>query len=136
MNKLVLELALSVMVLAACSTASGPTYSASELQPRDGVPTFQVGCHGFLSGPQTCMKAARKICDDQPVRVIDSARAVRDNSDPATLIFHCGAVPAPVAQTAAPKEQSAPAPVERVRLAGDALFATGLATLAHRSTSC
>ncbi|RQR27942.1 OmpA family protein [Burkholderia sp. Bp9143] len=127
MNKLALALALSAMALAACSTASGPTYSASELQPRDGVRTFQVDCHGLLSGPQTCMKAARKICGDQPVRAVDSARALRDGSDPATLVFQCGAAPAEAASAAAPAP--APAAVEHVNLAGDALFATGLATL-------
>ncbi|MGN7985604.1 OmpA family protein [Burkholderia sp. 22313] len=127
MNKLALALALSAMALAACSTASGPTYSASELQPRDGVRTFQVDCHGLLSGPQTCMNAARKICGDQPVRVVDSARALRDPSDPATLVFQCGAAPADAASAAEPAP--APAAVEHVNLAGDALFATGLATL-------
>nr|WP_249186030.1 OmpA family protein [Burkholderia ambifaria] len=115
------------MALAACSTASGPTFSASELQPRDGVRTFQVDCHGLLSGPQTCMKAARKICGDQPVRTVDSARALRDGSDPATLVFQCGAAPAEAASAAEPAP--APAAVEHVNLAGDALFATGLATL-------
>ncbi|MBY4833109.1 OmpA family protein [Burkholderia dolosa] len=125
MNKLALALALSATALAACSTASGPTYSASELQPRDGVRTFQVDCHGLLSGPQTCMKAARRICGDQPVRVADSARALRDGADPATLVFQCGAAPAEPAPAAA----AAPAAVEHVNLAGDALFATGAATL-------
>lgn len=126
MNNLALALALSTTALAACSTASGPTFSASELQPRDGVRTFQVDCHGLLSGPQTCMKAARKICGDQPVRTVDSVRALRDSSDPATLVFQCGAAPAETASAAEP----APAPaVEHVNLAGDALFATGLATL-------
>ncbi|KUY76421.1 OmpA family protein [Burkholderia sp. RF4-BP95] len=129
MNKLALALALSATALAACSTASGPTFSASELQPRDGVRTFQVDCHGLLSGPQTCMKAARKICGDQPVRTIDSARAVRDGSDPATLVFQCGAAPAAAASAAEPAPAPAPAAVEHVNLAGDALFATGLATL-------
>ncbi|AXK63356.1 OmpA family protein [Burkholderia sp. IDO3] len=128
MNKLALALALSAMGLAACSTASGPTYSASELQPRDGVRTFQVDCHGLLSGPQTCMKAARKICGDQPVRTVDSVRALRDSSDPATLVFQCGAAPAETASAAEPAPAPAPA-VEHVNLAGDALFATGLATL-------
>jgi len=117
------------MALAACSTASGPTFSASELQPRDGVRTFQVDCHGLLSGPQTCMKAARKICGDQPVRTVDSARALRDGSDPATLVFQCGAAPAEAAAAAEPTPAPAPAAVEHVNLAGDALFATGLATL-------
>ncbi|AWG28810.1 MULTISPECIES: OmpA family protein [Burkholderia] len=127
MNKLALALALSATALAACSTASGPTFSASELQPRDGVRTFQVDCHGLLSGPQTCMKAARKICGDEPVRAVDSARALRDKSDPATLVFQCGAAPAEAASAATP----APAAViERVNLSGDALFATDHATLA------
>ncbi|KWF10076.1 OmpA family protein [Burkholderia pseudomultivorans] len=127
MNKLALALALAATALAACSTASGPTYSASELQPRDGVRTFQVDCHGLLSGPQTCMKAARKICGDQPVRTVDTARALRDGSDPASLVFQCGAAPAEPAPAATPAP--APAAVEHVNLAGDALFATGLSTL-------
>ncbi|WP_175962140.1 OmpA family protein [Burkholderia pyrrocinia] len=128
MNKLAFALALSAMALAACSTASGPTFSASELQSRDGMRTFQVDCHGLLSGPQTCMKAARKICGDQPVRAVDSARALRDTSDPATLVFQCGAAPAEAA--AASAAEPAPATVERVNLSGDALFATDHATLA------
>ncbi|TXG04901.1 OmpA family protein, partial [Burkholderia territorii] len=128
MNKLALALALAATALAACSTASGPTYSASELQPRDGVRTFQVDCHGLLSGPQTCMKAARKICGDQPVRTVDSARALRDGSDPATLVFQCAAAPAAAAPAAEPSPAPAPAAVEHVNLAGDALFATGQAT--------
>ncbi|AFQ49660.1 OmpA family protein [Burkholderia cepacia] len=126
MNKLALALALSAMALAACTTASGPTFSASELQPRDGVRTFQVDCHGLLSGPQTCMKAARKICGDQPVHPVDSARALRDGSDPATLVFQCAA---PAQAASATEPAPAPAAVEHVNLAGDALFATGLATL-------
>ncbi|MBR8433366.1 OmpA family protein [Burkholderia cenocepacia] len=128
MNKLALALALSAMALAACSTASGPTFSASELQPRDGVRTFQVDCHGLLSGPQTCMKAARKICGDEPVRAVDSARALRDKSDPATLVFQCGAAPAEAASAATPAP--AAAVIEHVNLSGDALFATDHATLA------
>nr|WP_249188701.1 OmpA family protein [Burkholderia dolosa] len=117
------------MALAACSTASAPTYSASELQPRDGMRTFQVDCHGLLAGPQTCMKAARKLCGDQPVRVVDSARALRDKSDPVTLEVQCSAAPAEAASAAEPAPALAPAAVERVNLAGDPLFATGLATL-------
>ncbi|CAB3767645.1 membrane protein [Burkholderia sp. MSh2] len=126
MNKLAIALALSATALAACSSASGPTFSASELQPRDGVRTFQVDCHGLLSGPQTCMKAARKICGDQPVRTLDSARALRDKSDPATLVFQCGAAP----ETPAPAAEPAAATVEHVNLSGDALFATDRSTLA------
>ncbi|KVR26774.1 hypothetical protein WK13_30080 [Burkholderia ubonensis] len=126
MNELALALAFSATALAACSTASGPTYSASELQPRDGVRTFQVDCHGLLFGPQTCMKAAARICGDQPARAIDSVRALRDKSGPATLVFQCGAAPAEPASAAEP----AAATIEHVNLSGDALFATDQATLA------
>ena len=125
MNKLAFALALSATVLAACSTASGPTFSASELQPRDGVRTFQVDCHGLLSGPQTCMKAARKICGEEPVRAVDSARALRDKSDPATLVFQCGDgnAQASTVDTGAPPPAAVGAPIpKRVTLSGDANF--------------
>ncbi|KFG94764.1 membrane protein [Burkholderia paludis] len=133
MNKLTCLAALSVMSLVACSTTSGPTFSASELQPRDGVRTFEVSCHGVLSGPQTCMKAARKICGDQPVRIVDSANAIRQNADPASLVFQCGAAPAPVApppSEPAPVPPAPPVTIEHINLSTDALFATAQATLA------
>ncbi|NIF69773.1 OmpA family protein [Burkholderia sp. Ap-962] len=140
MNKLSYLCALSVASLAACSSASGPTYSVSELQARDGMRTFQVDCHGLLSGSQTCMKAARRICADQPVRVIDSARAPRNNAVPATLVFQCGETPAPIAvvprvePAVAPAAPPAPpAPIEHLNLSGDALFATGQATLTPKA---
>ncbi|KVQ17908.1 hypothetical protein BGV52_24245 [Burkholderia ubonensis] len=129
MNKLTLALALSALSLAACSTASGPTFSASELQPRDGVRTYRVDCHGIFSGPDTCMKAARRICGNQPVRTVDAEKALRDGADPATLVFQCGAPEAAAPAPASSPAAAAPAPVEHVNLAGDALFATGLATL-------
>ncbi|TCW79890.1 OmpA family protein [Burkholderia sp. SRS-46] len=129
MNKLTLALALFAFSLAACSTTSGPTFSASELQPRDGVRTYRVDCHGILSGPNTCMKAARRICGDQPVRAVDAEKALRDGTDPATLVFQCGAPEAAAPVPASSPVAAAPAAVEHVNLAGDALFATGLATL-------
>ncbi|KVN23978.1 hypothetical protein WJ63_19210 [Burkholderia pyrrocinia] len=124
MNKLTLALALSALSLAACSTASGPTFSASELQPRDGVRTYRVDCHGIFSGPDTCMKAARRICGDQPVRTVDAEKALRDGADPATLIFQCSAP-----EAAAPAPAATPAPVGQLNISGDALFDTGQATL-------
>ncbi|HDR9006680.1 TPA: OmpA family protein, partial [Burkholderia vietnamiensis] len=56
---------------------------------------------------------------------------LRDHADPATLVFQCGVAPAETAAAAAPVPTPAPAPaaIERVNLAGDALFATGQATL-------
>ncbi|MGS0897376.1 OmpA family protein [Burkholderia stagnalis] len=128
MNKLALALALSATALAACTTSSGLTYTASELQPRDGVRTFEVSCLSLTTGPQTCMKAAQKICGDQPVRVLDSARSLRDGANPTSLVFQCGAAPAAPAEPVPAAEPAAA--VEHVNLSGDALFATDQATLA------
>ncbi|AOJ05040.1 MULTISPECIES: OmpA family protein [Burkholderia] len=126
MNKFHLVPILSALFLTACSSASGPTFNAYELQPRDGVSTYQVDCHGIFSSQATCMKVARRQCGDQPVRTVDSTRPLRDRADPRTLVFQCGAPAAPTpAPVAAP-----PAAAESVHLSGDAFFATGSATLA------
>lgn len=125
MNKYSLALLVSVASLAACSSASGPTFSAYELQPRNGVRTFRVDCHGILSSEKTCMKVATRMCDKEPVRLVDSAAPFREGADPRSIEFQCGAAPAPVPAPAA----VAPAAAEKVSLTGDAYFATDSATL-------
>ena len=115
------------MALAACSTASGPTFSALELQSRGGVRTFQVDCHGLLSSQQICMKVAGKVCGDRPVRIVDSARALRDGSDPARVVFQCGAASAEQAPEAT--SASTTTVVEYANLMSDTLFPTGAARL-------
>ncbi|TCW83962.1 OmpA family protein [Burkholderia sp. SRS-46] len=127
MKNLHLVPVLSALLLSACTSASGPTFSAYELQPRDGVRTYQVDCHGILSSQATCMKVATRMCADQPVRTVDSTRPLRDRADPGTLVFQCGAAMAPASAPA--PAAAAPAPVKSVNLSGDALFAFGLATL-------
>lgn len=97
MTKLTFLLAASPLLLGACSSASGPTYSASELFPREGVRTFQVDCHGIFTGAETCLKAARRRCGDRTVHVLESAHAVRDDAPPSTLVFQCDAAPAEAA---------------------------------------
>ncbi|WP_431819369.1 OmpA family protein [Burkholderia sp. F1] len=124
MKNIRVALILSVLPLAACSSASGPTFSASELQPRGGIRTYRVDCHGIVSSQATCMKVAKRMCGDEPVRVVDSARPYRDGAEPRTLVFQCdaaGGAPAPAAE--------APAAAEKVALTGDAFFASGEATL-------
>ncbi|KVZ34746.1 OmpA family protein [Burkholderia ubonensis] len=118
---------LSALLLSACTSASGPTFSAYELQPRDGIRTYQVDCHGIFSSQATCMKVATRMCADQPVRAVDSTRPLRDGADPGTLVFQCGA--AAGAAASAPVAAEAPAPVQNVNLSSDALFAFGSATL-------
>lgn len=122
---------LSALLLSACTSASGPTFSAYELQPRDGIRTYQVDCHGIFSSQATCMKVATRMCADQPVRAVDSTRPLRDGADPETLVFQCGAAAGAAASAPAPAHvaAAAPAPVQNVNLSSDALFAFGSATL-------
>ncbi|AOK14773.1 hypothetical protein WL61_28745 [Burkholderia ubonensis] len=127
MKNLYLVPILSALLLSACTSASGPTFSAYELQPRDGIRTYQVDCHGIFSSQATCMKVATRMCADQPVRAVDSTRPFRDGADPGTLVFQCGA--AAGAAASAPVAAEAPAPVQNVNLSSDALFAFGSATL-------
>ncbi|KVD42823.1 hypothetical protein WI84_03190 [Burkholderia ubonensis] len=128
MKNLYLAPILSALSLSACTSASGPTFSAYELQPRDGIRTYQVDCHGIFSSQATCMKVATRMCADQPVRAVDSTRPLRDGADPGTLVFQCGAAAGAAASAPAPVA-AAPAPVQNVNLSSDALFAFGSATL-------
>ncbi|OJB19753.1 hypothetical protein BGV53_06950 [Burkholderia ubonensis] len=128
MKNLHLAPILSALLLSACTSASGPTFSAYELQPRDGIRTYQVDCHGIFSSQATCMKVATRMCADQPVRAVDSTRPLRDGADPGTLVFQCGAAAGAAASAPAPVAE-APAPVQNVSLSSDALFAFGSATL-------
>ncbi|MDN7855726.1 OmpA family protein [Burkholderia cepacia] len=125
MKKTSLALLVSVVSLAACSSASGPTFNAYELQPRNGVRTFRVDCHGILSNEKTCMKVATRMCDTQPVRLVDSEAPFRDGADQRSIEFQCGAPPAPLPAPVA----AAPAAAEKVSLTGDTYFATDSATL-------
>ncbi|KVQ97681.1 OmpA family protein [Burkholderia ubonensis] len=128
MKNLYLVPILSALLLSACTSASGPTFSAYELQPRDGIRTYQVDCHGIFSSQATCMKVATRMCADQPVRAVDSTRPLRDGADPGTLVFQCGATAGAAASAPAPVA-AAPAPVQNVNLSSDTLFAFGSATL-------
>ncbi|KVO05424.1 hypothetical protein WK69_01205 [Burkholderia ubonensis] len=129
MKNLYLVPILSALLLSACTSASGPTFSAYELQPRDGIRTYQVDCHGIFSSQATCMKVATRMCADQPVRAVDSTRPLRDGADPGTLVFQCGATAGAAASAPAPAPIAAAAPVQNVNLSSDALFAFGSATL-------
>ncbi|OXI65126.1 hypothetical protein CFB81_33685 [Burkholderia sp. AU28863] len=131
MKNIHLALLASVVALAGCSSASGPTYNAYELQSRNGIRTFQVDCHGILSTAKTCMKVATRMCGNEAVRLVDTTTPYRDGADPHSIVFQCGAAPAPAAAAVAP----APAPAEKVSLTGDAYFATDSAVLTSAATA-
>ncbi|MCA8033080.1 OmpA family protein [Burkholderia arboris] len=131
MKNIHLALLASVVSLAACSSASGPTYNAYELQPRSGIRTFQVDCHGILSSAKTCMKVAARMCGNEAVRLVDTTTPYRDGADAHSIVFQCGAAPAPAAAAVTP----APVPAEKVSLTGDAYFATDSAVLTPAATA-
>ncbi|NMV38233.1 OmpA family protein [Ralstonia insidiosa] len=119
--------------LAACSSASGPTFNAYQVNPQDGVPTYRVECHGLLQGQSVCTDKAREMCGDQPVRPLEPVTPFGRSTDVRTLTFQCGPAPAkPVAATEpapAPVPVATPVVVKRLDLGGDANFDTDQATL-------
>ncbi|WP_323123738.1 OmpA family protein [Burkholderia alba] len=122
-----------VVLLAGCSTATGPTFSAWSVDRQDGKQTYRVDCHGLIEGAGTCYRKAREICHDQPVRPVeDQAPLGSTTSDgkpnTRTLIFQCGEQPQTIAVAPVVTPISVPA-LKQVALAGDANFDFGKATL-------
>jgi outer membrane protein OmpA-like peptidoglycan-associated protein len=126
---------LPMVVLAACSSASGPTFNAYQVNPQGGQPTYRVECHGLLEGQGVCQDKAREICGDQVVRPIEPVTPYGKEVDVRTLTFQCGAPLAnPVEQPAAkpvaqPTPAVGPVTVKRLDLSGDANFETDKAVL-------
>ncbi|NWK46152.1 OmpA family protein [Ralstonia pickettii] len=119
--------------LAACSSASGPTFNAYQINPQDGVATYRVECHGLLQGQGVCTDKAKEICADQVVRPIEPVTPFGRSTDVRTLTFQCGPAPARPVTAQPPKTKPAPAlvpaAVVKLDLSGDANFDTGKATL-------
>jgi OmpA-OmpF porin, OOP family len=140
-NKLIAAGLLSIGALAGCSTASGPTFNANEIQTANGAQVYRVECHGLFEGVAACVKQAQKICGDKPAYKLETMERLRapseDAADPRVLTFQCGApaqpevAPAPVP---APVPQAAPEMPRQIDLSGDANFATDSATLTPKAT--
>nr|WP_133646526.1 OmpA family protein [Paraburkholderia flava] len=124
-------LALSA-ALAGCSSMSGPTFNAYSVDVPGHEKAYRVECGGIFESSNACMKAAQRICGDQPVRVIESVDAVRPEgaaSDPRNFTFQCGAAQT-AAEPAAASEPAASAAPTRLELNGEANFMTDRANLA------
>ncbi|WP_408312842.1 MULTISPECIES: OmpA family protein, partial [Paraburkholderia] len=117
---------LSLVLLAGCSGASGPTFNAYTITAADGSTLHQVECHGIFEGPATCMKVAERICHGEAVRPVQKVGRLLPDSDQADitrrLTFACG--DAPVA-TASPPAAAEPPTIAQFVLQSDALFAFG-----------
>ncbi len=131
---------MSIGVLAGCSTASGPTFNANQIQTATGAQVYRVECHGLFEGVAACVKQAQKICGDKPAYKLETMERLRspsdDASDPRILTFQCGAPAQPepaAAEVPAPAPQPAPEMPRQIDLSGDANFATDSATLTHKA---
>lgn len=139
-NKLIAAGLLSLGVLAGCSSASGPTFNANQIQTASGAQVYRVECHGLFEGVAACVKQAQKICGDKPAYKLETMERLRspsdDATDPRVLTFQCGApaqaevAPAPAP---APVPQAAPEMPRQIDLSGDANFATDSATLTQNA---
>jgi outer membrane protein OmpA-like peptidoglycan-associated protein len=123
------SLSLSLVFLAGCSSASGPTFNAYTITAADGSRLHQVECHGIFEGPATCMKVAQRICQGEPVRPLQKVGRLLPDDDQTDvtrrLTFACGDAPdtpaSAASQPVAPVAQS----VDEFVLQSDALFAFG-----------
>ncbi|MCC8397572.1 OmpA family protein [Paraburkholderia sp. MMS20-SJTR3] len=136
-SRLALVGALSASI-AACTTQSGPTYTAHAIvAPNQAAPTYRVSCRGLLESSQTCFKVAAEICKDKTVTPLESVDGVKsgvNTNNPRELTFMCGQ-PAEVPQAVAPRppaQLSAPLQTRargQVLLQGNANFAKDSAVL-------
>nr|WP_085487525.1 OmpA family protein [Paraburkholderia susongensis] len=127
-------------LVSACTTQSGPTFTAHAITvPNQTAPTYRVECGGLLENSQTCFRVADEICKDKPVTVLEAVDGVRsgvNTKDPREITFMCGK-PAEAQLAAVPQPQSQqqpqPKPQEQrqVLLQGDANFATDSAVLSN-----
>lgn len=126
-------LLLSVL-LAGCSTASGPTFNAYSIDAPDGTKTYMVECHGLFESNESCQKVALKICEEKPLHILRRTDVLReaagDISDPRELRFQCGEPDKTVTAPVATVEPSA-APSKHYDLMADALFNFNESDLSH-----
>jgi outer membrane protein OmpA-like peptidoglycan-associated protein len=118
------------ILLAACTSASGPTYNLYSEKSSDGTKVYRVECGGLLESSATCRSIAERTCGNQPVSVVqerDRMRPDAEKANPRMLVFRCGAAPT---VAVAPSEAPAAKELENFTLNADALFAFGKADLA------
>ncbi|SAL67915.1 OmpA/MotB domain-containing protein [Caballeronia arvi] len=142
MSKILIAVLAAVGVLSACSTDTGPTYTAYKVNMAGQRDTYRVNCSGLFESEKSCMAAAARICKDQQVvltQALDGVQGTQGRNNPREMTFTCGTPPAPVVQAPAPQPAPAPAPApvaaRRVVLQGDTNFDTGSATLTSTAQS-
>lgn len=83
-----------LVLLTACATQSGPTYTLNTVQRADQAGTaHEVSCTGLLENSQTCMDVAKNVCQDEavtPLGHVDGYKDGKPAGDPRKLTFVCG----------------------------------------------
>lgn len=114
--------------LAACTTQSGPTYTMQAIVlPDQPKPVYRVTCTGLMESSDSCMAAAARKCQGQPVtplELVDGVDANARKNDPRQITFMCG-----VSEAEKPAAQQQPVAQRQVLLQGDAYFATDSSVL-------
>lgn len=130
-----------VVLLSACTTQSGPTYTVRAVKATgQSAPVFRVTCEGLVSSTRSCEAAAQKVCAGKPVTPVQAVDRVRRGAamgDPRELTFMCGVPsqasvePPAVAQPQPVVQQPVVAPIaqRQVLLQGSANFAFDSAAL-------
>ena len=140
----VIALGAITCLAAACTTQSGPTYSAYSIQrPQQQNPAYRVTCGGLFESASTCSAVAARICHDAnavQIANVDGLSSEKSARNPREVIFTCGSpaveestpTPAPVALPLVnlqPPSQPLPSSTHQTLLQGDANFATDSAVL-------
>jgi outer membrane protein OmpA-like peptidoglycan-associated protein len=140
----VIALGAFTCLMAACTTQSGPTYSAYSIQ-RSQQPNqaYRVTCGGLFESTSTCSAVAARICHDAntvQIENVDGLHAEKATRNPREIIFTCRSpaaeestlTPPPVVLPLAnPQSLSQPSSLstQQTLLQGDANFTTDSAVL-------
>jgi OmpA-OmpF porin, OOP family len=105
LTKFIAAIVALVAVSSAFASTSSPTYNVLEMPMVNGQKTFKAECYGIFENSSSCMAAAKNMCGDQPVKLLQTVEGTKAPGNAHELIFNCEATEqaasAPVAATVA-----------------------------------
>jgi hypothetical protein len=97
MSKLLISVLAVIGLVSACSTDTGVTYTARNLNIAGQGPAHRVTCSGLFESQNSCMSKASNICKDRQVVIVqalDNPQLRPGGSSARELNFACaGAAP-------------------------------------------
>jgi hypothetical protein len=100
MSKLFFTILAAVGVLSACTTDTGLSYSAQNLNVAGQSGAQRVTCSGLFESQNSCVSKAARICEDRQVIVVqalDNPQLRPGGSRARQLDFQCAAATKPAA---------------------------------------